>query len=88
MEHDYELTLKDLPEGCRSLAEFMGMDRFLEFASIFAGETFYVPNLTQLRIDLRNEDIRSQYRNSEHNVSQLSRKYRLSERQIRNIIRK
>ena len=88
MELNRPLTLADLPEGCRPLAEFIGLTRFLELADTFGGEMIYIPNLTQLRVELRNRDIRAQYHGTPREIRHLSRKYRLSERQIRNIIHK
>lgn len=83
-----KLTLHDLPAGCRALASCIGMEAFLEVARQFGGETVYIPNLCQLRNSARNRDIRAAYHGDAEEVEDLSRKYRLSRRQIRNIVRK
>ena len=87
MEENRALTLDDLPAGCRLLAEHIGLPLFLDIAEHFGGEMYYIPNLRQLRTRVRNRDIRTEYRSEQQPIPELSRKYRLSERQIRNIVR-
>lgn len=88
MEEEYVLTLSDLPQGCRLFAEYLGLPRFMEIAEAFGGQVIYIPNLIQLRTEIRNRSIRAAYHGKPREIRQLSRKYKLSERQIRNIVRK
>lgn len=81
-----DLTVDDIPGGSRLFAQHVGLPSFLEIAGRFGGETIYIPSLDQLRREVRNRGIRAEYRETGE-VNQLSRKYKLSERQIRNIVR-
>lgn len=88
MELIRPITLNDLPEGSRMLAELLGLERFLVLAENYGGEMIYVPTLKHIRTEMRNNNIRAEYLTDSPEIEKLSRKYRLSERQIRNIIRK
>lgn len=92
MKDHLSMRLSDLPEGCRPLAAYIGLPLFLELTQVFGGEIFYIPNLAQMqeedsRRELRNREIRAAYHGSAREIHQLSHKYKLSERQIRNIVR-
>ena len=86
MEMHKELTPADLPEGCRPLAELLGLDTFLRVADAFGGEMIYIPNMNRIYLDRRNQDIRTQYHGAGEKIETLSQKYSLSKRQIRNIV--
>ncbi len=89
-----EITLWDIPEGSRMFAASIGLGRYLELVEMFGGEMLYIPTLDQLHREARNREIRTTYRavgNSEkrsRRIAALSRIYHLSDRQIRNIVRK
>ena len=87
MEQNRPITMDDLPAGCRTLAAFLGLERFLEVAEVFGGEMIYIPNLNHVRARMRNRGIRAEYQSETEDIPHLSLKYRLSERQIRNIVR-
>lgn len=92
MKDNLSIRLDDLPEGCQLLAAYIGLPLFLELTQVFGGESIYIPNLAQMqeanaRRERRNLEIRAAYHGSAQEIRQLSRKYKLSERQIRNIVR-
>lgn len=92
MKEFNSIRLDDLPEGCQLLAAYIGLPLFLELTQVFGGESIYIPNLAQMqeesaRRELRNQEICAAYHGSAQEIHQLSRKYKLSERQIRNIVR-
>ena len=88
MEELLMLMPEDLPEGSRALAEFLGMELFIKLVMTFSGDTLYIPSVEKLRNCLRNRDIRDQFSGKAQDIPRLSRQYHLSERQIRNIVRR
>lgn len=88
MQTPKPLTPDDLPAESRALAEFLGMELFLKLTEEFGGEMLYIPNLGRARRERRDRRIRARYTGAPADVPRLSREYRLSERQIRNIVRR
>ena len=70
---DY-IKIEDIPEEFVGLANFMGIDKFIEFCNEYGGIAIYFPSKKTL---LRNG----------RNIKDLARAFEISEVQVRNIIR-
>ena len=70
---DY-IKIEDIPEEFVGLANFMGIDKFIEFCNEYGGIAIYFPSKKTL---LRNGK----------NIKDLARAFEISEVQVRNIIR-
>lgn len=78
----------DLPFIAQGLEEYYpgkGMELTLMIARIFRGLPLYIHNIDKLLRDIRNEAIRDDYDNG-MSVKKLAVKYKLSTRQIENIL--
>lgn len=80
-----EITLTDLDEKQRELAECIGMEAYKKLVSTYAGENICVRMPDRLTIALRNDRIRQDYNG--YNIRYLSRKYGLHESTIRRILK-
>lgn len=81
-----ELTNEYIPERLHPLVEVVGVKAFLELCSFYGGSSVYLPTTNVLIMPLRDQRIRKEYNGK--NVTELGRKYRLSERQIRHVLNK
>ena len=70
---DY-IKIEDISEEFVGLANFMGIDKFIEFCNEYGGIAIYFPSKKTL---LRNG----------RNIKDLARSFEISEVQVRNIIR-
>ncbi len=79
------LTLNDLREEQRQIAETIGVDAYLELTKVFGGTTIYIAKAEDIvkRAD-RDRRIREEFDGS--NYAQLAVKYGLTEVWIRNIV--
>lgn len=81
-----KLTISMLPDGlCREIAEEIGADNLLKLSTMMGGMTFYMPRKESVLRTLRDIKIREEYNNGNNSV-ELSRKYNVSERWIRQIV--
>ena len=87
------LTVDDLPKEIREVADYLGIEQFVDFVLMFSGNTIYVPRLSAIIRKVRNVRIAEEYRkgireNEEKGriVRQLASKHHLCERQVRNIL--
>ena len=79
------IRIEDIPEEYRDIAENLGMDSFLKLIRLCGGQTLYVPMMKTLELEGRDREIRSLFNGG--NYRALAIQYRLSERQIRKIIK-
>lgn len=79
------IRIEDIPEEYRDIAENLGMDSFLKLIRLCGGQTLYVPMMKTLEKEGRDREIRSLFNGG--NYRALAIQYRLSERQIRKIIK-
>lgn len=77
------ISMEDLSENQREIAEVIGLDTYIALTQHFGGESPYIPKFDELVKDPRNREIRKKYNG--HNSTELARKYRLSERYIRQL---
>lgn len=79
-----EITLDDLDEKQRELAECIGLDAYKKLVSTYAGEPIAVRMPEGITRNIRNKKIRAEF--TGYNVRELSKKYRLHENTIRDIV--
>ena len=81
---DY-IKIEDIPEEFVGLANFMGIDKFIEFCNEYGGIAIYFPSKKTLLRNGRNREIIKMYNGK--NIKDLARAFDISEVQVRNIIR-
>lgn len=79
-----ELTLDDLDEEQRELADCIGLEAYKKLVTTYAGCPINIRMPDKLTIGQRNNRIRKEFNG--YNFSELARRYKLTERQIRNIV--
>ena len=79
-----ELTIEELPEPYRQVAQKISIETALLLAREFGGMTWYFPKLDRALMKVRNEKIRKEFDGANHRA--LARKYNLTESQIRVIV--
>lgn len=84
--NNYEITLKNIPEQYRDIAELFGIDVFLKLCDLTGGDLFYLPTRENLFKEIRNEKIKEEYL-SGISVKKLSQRYALSGRWIRELVK-
>lgn len=78
------VTIEDIPEEYRDIAETVGLDAYLKLSVLCGGQNLYIPKREALERQARNREIRAHFNGG--NYRALAAQYRLSERQIRKII--
>lgn len=79
-----ELTLEDLDEEQRELADCIGLDAYKKLVATYAGSSLNIRMPDKLTIKRRNNRMRKEFNG--YNFSELARRYNLTERQIRYIV--
>jgi Mor family transcriptional regulator len=79
---DY-LTKEDLPESLRDVVDVIGMDSMKELIRLAGGSSLYIPSENSVTKPVRNKIIKEAFNG---NYKQLSRKFGISEVQVRNIV--
>ena len=79
-----ELTLDDLDEEQRELADCIGLEAYKRLIVTYAGSSINVRMPDKLTIRQRNKKICAEFNG--YNFFELSKKYQLTERQIRYIV--
>ena len=77
------LTINDLPDGVVDVVEVIGMDAFKSLVKFAGGSNLYIPNESSLVKSFRNKKIREVF-NGDYKA--ISRKFGISEAQVRNIV--
>ncbi len=79
------LSLNDLKEEQKQIAEVVGMDTYLELTKVFGGTSIYIAKADEIeRRNDRNSQILEEFNGS--NYRELALKYGLTETWIRNIV--
>lgn len=87
---NYTVPKGEMGRGERTfaaLAEVVGVDNAKTLCKQFGGACIYVPLLEEIRLGDRNREIVTAYTEGRMTVWELSTKYAMSERQIRNILK-
>lgn len=79
------ITLDDLGENERAMAEIIGIELFLKLVTEYGGTAIYLPKAESLILPARNNIIAREFNGM--NYYELSRKWNLTERYIREIVR-
>lgn len=82
-----KIKLNDIPSQSKDLAEFLGVDKYIEFCKLFGGTNIYVLQLDTLYHEVRNKDLVNDYRNG-LSFKELVKKYDLCETQVRKIVKR
>lgn len=80
-----ELTMDDIPDNHRPLAELIGLDKFVLLCDYAKGDFLYFPQVDKILIPARNRNIRADCNG--YNKKELAQKYNLTIKQINNIIK-
>jgi Mor family transcriptional regulator len=76
---------EQLPEVYQEIVGVIGLEPTLHLAQVFAGNSVYFPKLDRALLQLRNRIIRAEFDGS--NTRQLARRWGLSSRHVRHIVR-
>ena len=79
------LTESDVPDSVKDVVDVIGMDAFKGLVKLAGGSLLYIPNESNLVKPIRNRMIRDEFKGSYRDIS---RKFGISEVQVRNIINK
>jgi Mor family transcriptional regulator len=79
-----EIYLNNLNEEQIEVIKLIGFEAFLKLCNYFSGESIYFPKMKTAKTIERNNKIRAEYNGK--NISYLSKKYNICERQVRRII--
>lgn len=85
MTISYEVTRADVPEDFLDIVDEIGLDAFLKLVKTYGGTKLRLPSWNRLVLGPRDRDIRARFNGG--NYKQLARDHRLSERQVRKIIK-
>ena len=78
-----EMTRDDLPEGVMDIVDTIGIDAFKDLVRLVGGSNLYIPNESSLVKSYRNKMIWKEFKGD---YRAISRKFGISEVQVRNII--
>lgn len=85
MNFDEDITLDDLSEEQRSVAELMGLDEYLRMVKLFGGEILYIPKSDFIARYARNRRIKLE-RAEGKSYKYLAKKYNLTKNTIKRIL--
>ena len=85
MQNQFNLTPQHLPEELAWLCDILSMEQMLRIIDTAGGEVLYIPKRHTLEQPLRRDAICREF--DGYNFRQLGRKYGLTERRIRAILR-
>ncbi len=81
----FHITDKDIPEEISWLCDIVGLERMMEIIDTAGGEFLYLPKRQTIEQPLRRNAICREYNGS--NARLLARKYGLTERRVRTIVK-
>lgn len=84
-EEKETLTLEDLQEQHREIAELIGMDGLLKLADVYGGTSLYIPQVRELMKNRIYKAILEEYDGT--NIKQLAGKYQVSEATVYKILK-
>ncbi|WP_270942126.1 Mor transcription activator family protein [Romboutsia lituseburensis] len=79
-----ELTYEQLPDSLKDIADAIGLQPLKNLVKLAGGSTIYIPNEKNLIKPVRDKIIRKSFNGD---YKSLSKKFNMSEVQIRNIIK-
>lgn len=78
-----KITMEDLTEEQRSIAEVIGIEGYRLLVERLGGQSIYIAKLDTMQRGLRDKEILEAFNGS--NYAELARRYNLTERAVRNI---
>ena len=81
----HQVQPEQLPEVYQEIVGVIGLEPTLQLAQVFSGNSVYFPKLDRSLIALRNRMIRAEFDGA--NTRQLARRWGLSARHVRHILR-
>jgi len=84
-----EITIEDLPEKFRDVAELLGMENAMKLVDFCGGDHVYVPKRNMILKPSKYRDIYDEYKSCKDTdgYRRLSQKYDLTVNRIREIVR-
>lgn len=79
------LKIEDLPDSYKDVAEEIGIDSLKKLVKLLGGNSLYIPKEVSLTRPIRDRIIKEDF-NGDYKI--LSRRYNISQSQIRNILDK
>lgn len=79
------VDVSDIPETYQPVVSLIGLDNFLKMCQYAVGDELYFPMQESILRNARNRLIIQEYNG--HNLAELSRKYGLTKKCIRNIVK-
>ncbi len=86
MNYIDKITLDDLSEEQREVAEIVGLENYIKLVKYFGGSSIYIHKANTLSRNIRDIEIRDKF--TGRNYKELSLQYNLSTNQIREIVDK
>lgn len=80
-----DTSIDDLLETIQPIAEIIGIEKLLEVSHYTNGTEIYIPPPSSILKKARNRKIKEEYNG--YNSKEISKKYEISEEQVRKIIR-
>ena len=80
-----DIKLDELPPKHRELVELIGLNNVITLSQYFQSTEMYIPNTNNILRSARNRSIRKEFTGD--NYRELSRKYDLSDKQIKTILK-
>lgn len=75
------------PKSYEEIKEAIGEAACDKLCDTFGGEMIYIPKIDRIKTNKRNQDIRHEYEKGT-SIEKIARKYRVTTRRIRQIIKK
>ncbi|MBQ8999786.1 MAG: hypothetical protein IJ086_14015 [Clostridium sp.] len=82
-----KLLIEDIPIQYQDIAEFLGIDTFIEFCRYFGGSYIYVPNIKTFEAKIRDRDI-IVMRNNGASIKSIAKKYNVTTNYVGKILKK
>lgn len=79
-----KITIKEIPQNNQDLAQLIGIENFKKLVKYMGGSSIYIPKEQTLTLSLRNKNIKKEFNGD---IKILSRKYQITQSQIRNILK-
>ena len=79
-----KITIKEIPQNNQDLAQLIGIENFKKLVKYMGGSSIYIPKEQTLILSLRNKNIKKEFNGD---IKILSRKYQITQSQIRNILK-
>ncbi len=84
LDHE-KISLDNLPDDLQMIAETLSIDIALKLSKNFGGMRIYIPKIEHVLRSNRNNHIRQEFNGANHKM--LARNYKLTETQIRTILK-